>query len=242
MLHKSIALALCLFIPSWGAVTLDTQAAAQGATGTTSYGASITIASGHSNLCLVVLAALQDTGSVDYTSVSGGGATWSSFATGSGLGNFKGSIWQGLSPSAGATTIVINNNGNGTTTPTGVQGFIVYSLYNCNTTTPLAGSVFTTSGNQVINVTSGDMALSGQFDSNNNRTVTGCTTTTDTTGFTQIGWSGAHCTSSPTSTFTWSAFNASGSIADGVDVQHVSAGGGAAGFNKMKKLEKCEEL
>lgn len=206
-------------------VSLDTENQNNVGTGNTSVATTITVATGHQNLAIVALIGFQDTASASITNVSGAGATWSSFATGVGLGNMSGAIWVGIAPTTGAQTVTATISGTGAT---GVTSLIVYSMYNVNQTTPLSGAVFTTAGGNVITAAAGDMPLSAQFDTNTNRTVTGCNTATDTTGFTSIGWSATHCVASPTSTFTWSGFNATGSISDGVDVQSTSASSGSA--------------
>lgn len=200
-------------------VSLDAANQNNTGAGNTSIGTTITVATGHQNLAIVALIGFQDTGSATISNVSGAGATWSQFSTGVGLGSVQGAIWVGIAPTTGAQTVTATISGTGAT---GVTSLVVYSMYNVNQTTPLLGAVYTTTGGQAITAATGDMPLSTQFDTNTQRTVTGCTTATDSTGFTSIGWSATHCVTSPTSTFTWSGFNATGSIAVGVDVQNTS--------------------
>lgn len=212
------------------AVTFDTVA--YGETGAnSSFQAVPTIAAGHTNLVLVFLIVLDDTGSRTVSSISGAGVTWSPFATGAGNGRFRGAVWFAIGAiSTGAQTLTVTMSG----AVTNQTGGYVYSYYNVNQTTPLAGAVFTISGNNVITVASGDGAAMSQFDNNNNRTVTGCTTTLDDTGFSNIGHSATHCTASPTSTATWSGFDVN-SLAIGVAVKQLG-GGGTRGLFRAPSL------
>lgn len=183
-------------------VTLD--AVAYGETGANaSWQVSLTITS-HTNPGLALDVFLDDTGAVSVQSVSGAGVTWSHVASGAGNGRFRGETWKGVgTPSTGAQLITITLTG----AVSNDAGAYAWSVFNVDPTTPFSGSVFTTAGNAVLNLNAGDMALASQFDNNNNRTVTGCTSSTDDTGFSNVGHSAAHCTSTPTSTFTWSGFD-----------------------------------
>lgn len=203
--------------PATTSVSLDNTA--YGQTGGTSLTVSITIGTGLSSQALVLFGLVLDTGTVAISSVSGAGATWTQFSANvTGNGNLKGSCWVGTGvASTGAQTITATMSG----VASGFSTAVVYSLAGVNQTTPLGGTMQTaTSGSLAVSIASGDMAVSVMGDTNNNRTVSGCTSTTDLSAFSDLGYSGAHCTANPTSTFTWSAFGAT-SIALGVDAQHA---------------------
>lgn len=186
--------------------------------GTNQISLAITVAAG-SNRALALAVAIQDTGSVAVTGVSGANATWSAVKTGiAGNGSMRGEVWQGIAPDTGSVTVTVTLSG----VPTTNGHAMVASFNGVDQTTVIDGVITTLSGSQVITVAGGgDMAWSAHFDTNNNRNVTGCTTTEDITTFGAIGYSAAHCNSSPSSTFTWDGFGAT-SICMGMNIRSTT--------------------
>lgn len=178
----------------------------------------VTVGAGHTNTALALLNALSDTGTASITSISGAGATWSKVGTSqTGNGNERGGeCWIGIGPlSTGSQTITVTLNT--AVSNTGATG--VWSLYGVDPITPTSATCYSaTSGSLAVPAAAGDIAVSIDVDSNNNNSVTGCTASTDQSSFAAIGVSMAHCATSPTSTFTWSAF-ATNSLVLGMDVK-----------------------
>jgi hypothetical protein len=78
-----------------------------------------------------------------------------------------------------------------------------------------------TSGAQAVTLASTtDIAAFSDYDTNSNRTVTGCTTTTDLSAFTTTGYSGTHCSGSTSESATWSGYTATSSLALAQAVPH----------------------
>ena len=172
---------------------------------------------------LVILVASQVAVGDVATGISGvSGVSWTKLNTAAGNGTMRGEIWYatGTVPT-GAITATIQ----WAATTTGAQGAFMYSYNGAHQTTPVNGFVAATTGNHVITVASGDGAISSQVDDNNSRTVTGCTSSTDVSAYGAYGTSSAHCTGTPTSTFTWSGFGGT-SIAVGCSVLQAAAAAG----------------
>ena len=180
------------------------------------------------NRVLAFLISISDTASAAVSSVTGAGATWSQVGTGG--TNIRAAVWKGLNPTAGAQTVTVTL----TAEATSDWGGHLYSLYDADQVTGVSGVVTTTAGNLNVTLASGGMALSGQYDPADIRTVSGCTAAVDESGANIIGHSAAHCTSAPTSTFTWSGFGG-GSIAVGCAVAAVAVAGGHAAGARFAK-------
>lgn len=206
---------------SGGGAVATYDASSEFVTGANStYSISVTVGTGHSNMALLLLSSVQDTGTVAISSIScsvGTCGTWANCGTGSltGNGNMRGQVWGATVSSTGTVTASVTLTG---TVTTGA-GAILYSIYNVKQSGVCGSPVVTTSGSENISISANDIALSADFDGNTNRTVSGCTTTLDQSGFSTSGFAAAHCSANPTSTFTWSGF-ATNSIAEGVDVPH----------------------
>ena len=184
-----------------------------------SYSISITIGTGLTNQALALFSATNDSGSAHLTGVTGpSGASWAAVGTQqTGNGVYKGECWIGKGFTAsGSQSITLTFN----TAPSVAAYGIITSLQGVNQTTPAGstcGSV--TSGALSVTIAANDLAVFASFDGTNNRTVTGCTSSTDLSTFGATGLTAAHCNSAPTSSLTFSGYGAS-SVALGFDVKH----------------------
>jgi hypothetical protein len=191
---------------------------------------STTVGSGLNKQGLVLLVGLDDSGpyhlqaASPFTVNSSGlvPVVWQkvgSYVTGN--GNYHGECWVGTGASfSGPTSTYFRLTG----TSTSPSQVIQYSFGYVNQSAPTsAGSgtcVSATSGAQAATLAAtNDMAAFSDFDTNNNRTASGCTTSTDLTGFTQTGYSGAHCGGSTSESLTWNAYGAT-SVAVAQAVPH----------------------
>jgi hypothetical protein len=181
------------------------------------YNGTASLTANNPNPALVLQTFTIDTGSVSVLEISGCGGTWAKFgATKTGNGNAKdGELWWSIPAVSGSCTITVTMTG----APSSYAGGIVYSLWGVNQFSPVSGFASATTGSLAITTSPGDTAISIDVDTTNNRTVTGCTSSTDLSAFGSFGYSSAHCPNATTSTFTWAAFGGT-SMALGVDVQH----------------------
>lgn len=161
-----------------------------------------------------------DAGAITVQSVTGAGATWSLVGGAAGNDDTRGEVWVGINPTVGAQTTTVTLTG----PPSTLSGH-VYSFNGVHQTTPTSDFTSTISGNVVIDVDAGDMAVCAHYETFDNRTVSGCTSTLDTTSFTGVAQSAARCTGTPTSTFTWSGFGLQ-SLALGCAVNQVAVAAG----------------
>ena len=213
-----LRLALLTLVVAW-AVQAEAQAAydasASGTTGTgaTTIGVPITVGA-NSNRALVLMVGVRDQTNGVITGVSGAGCTWTKLNAGNGNGAIRGEVWSCPAPSTGAQTVTATYTG---ATAAG-SAAVVASFYNAHQTVPASGYVLTTSGNQVVTVPANGGAVSSHYDFTDVRTVSGCTTSRDISSFTFIGIESAHCSTSPTSTFTWSGYDAN-SVAVGAAIE-----------------------
>lgn len=180
------------------------------------YDIAITIAA-NSNRMLALFAGMFDSGTISVQSVSGADATWAKVGnTGTGNGTCRCEVWKGTGCSSGAQTVTVTM----TAAPSSKLSGLLFSCFDAS---DVSGEIVATSGALNISVGAADMAVAIDYDGNNERTVSGCTTTKDITGFdTADGFGGVHCTSTPTSSFTWSAFDTN-SITMGANVVGVAA-------------------
>lgn len=200
--------------PSGGGadVTLDTANTAQHAPGT-SLTHAITLTAG-TNRVISLFVGVIDSGSVAATGVTGAGASWSQIGTAhTGNSTIRGYCFVGIAPTAtGSTNLTVTLSG----TPSLGAQTTAYHWYDANQTTPTTVCTGVNSGNLSVTVPSGGRAVSIQYDSVDQRTVSGCTTTRDHNAYTfGFGYSAANCTSG--ATFTWSGFGTI-SMALGMDI------------------------
>jgi hypothetical protein len=130
-------------------------------------------------------------------------------STVSGNGAYHGECW--MATGGGAFSGAISTWGQLTGATGNASGAIQYSLGNVNQgAISSAGSrtcSSATSDGQSVSLSSGDMAVFTDFDTNNNNSISsGCTTSTDLSNFSNTGYSSAHCTTTPTSSLTWSGY------------------------------------
>lgn len=225
-LFKLLGLCACLMWAqsAFAQVTVDTSGESDFAGNTIHTLNALTITS-HSNQILLLLAGTANTTANGViASVSGASCTWVNNGGPTTLNAMQFEAWTCKAPASGSQTVTVTSTGD----VVGAMGVILYSLYNVDQATVANGYSTATSGNLVITTgSSNDMAVSAHFDTNSNRTVSGCTSSTDLSGFALIGYSSAHCNSTPTSTFTWSGFSGT-SGAVGINVV-VAGGGGGSG-------------
>lgn len=197
---------------------MDSASGLTGGGGTQDVNCTVGSVSSHAFILLIGAGSL---GGDLATGISGiTGVTWTKLSTGAGNGTFRGEVWYGLGlASTGAKTATIALAAN----TVGAVGAFLYSYTGANQTAPANGFVVTISGDNVITVASGDGAVSASVDTNNNRTVSGCTSSTDVSTFGSAGISSAHCTGTPTSTFTWSGFGTN-SVVVGCSVLQAASG------------------
>lgn len=224
---------LLLVPPAWGAVAIDgTNFIFTSSLGAGSITINVTVGN-NANRALALFVGILDTGAVAVSTVTGAGCTWAQSATGTGT-VIRGEIWGCPTPSTGAQTVTVSLSG----TPTTEAYSILYSLTGASQANqPLSSPAVVAANPDAVTVAAGDLALAVQFDTNNNRTVSGCTSTTDLSTFGVVGYSSANCTTAPTSTFTWSGYGAE-SIGMGVTVLQAGAGnkaGPLAGDNVLNK-------
>lgn len=202
---------------SYNATAVD--ASSFSANSSSFYTNSVTISSGVRNPFLLYLSYQQDTGANSILNISGCGGVWASFGTAqNGTSNIKNAqAWYSIPTVTGSCTLTITETG----APSVNAGGIVYAMHNVNPWTPLAGFTSrSTAGSLVLTTARGDSGISVDYDLNSNRTISGCTSTTNpTSSFTQLGFAGATCNSTTSATFTWSGFFAGGSIATGIVVK-----------------------
>jgi hypothetical protein len=217
----SAAIILGFACPSFAAITVDNFACGTLGSGNPTSTIDITVNSGSNRVVVLFLATGNQTSGV-VSNVSGAGGTWSAFNSGHGA-VFEGSVWVNKNPTVAATqTTTIT----WTAATNNTVGMCYYSLNGVDQTTPLSSfQIRSTAGNLVVTSAVGDLTLSAQFDDNNNRTVTGCTSSTDASAFGQTGYSIAQCAGAATTTFTWSAYH---TTSVGLAVNVKADGGGAA--------------
>lgn len=199
-------------------VTYDVAVVALSAS--SSYSNSFTVGGGHTNTAIAAVLAIHDTGSVTVTSVIVAGVTLSLVGSQlNGNGSMRAFVYCGIGPATGVQSASVTLSG----APSTDSGLVAWSLYNVNQSNPCtaANNIRVLSGALTVTTNANDMGVSADFDSGSNRSVTGCTSSTDvsTFGGSSLGGSGAHCSATSPS-FTWSAFGAN-SIAVGVDVAHL---------------------
>src|SRR5437016_4038521 len=188
---------------TYAAVSFDS--AARSDTGAnSSYGFTLNISVGHTNMVLIVHTTKRDTGTIIVSSISGAGGSWAKCAGPfTGNGNVKGEIWWSIPVNTGAQGITVNYTGAASNNLSGVA----YSLYGADQTAPCQNATSVTGGNLVITSATNNITLSTDTDNNDMRTVTGCTSSLDVTGFSNQGVSGTHCTGASTTTYTWNTFS-----------------------------------
>jgi hypothetical protein len=195
-------------------VTLDSTYY-QGDSGNTTWSVTPTLATGLSNRALVLMIFSHNSAGRTLNSVSGAGATWSQVgSTITGNESFRGYVYVGIAPTGtGAQTITVTFSGD----QSGSGVAFVYHVANAGQTTDKYTVSSATSGNLGVSIGSGELAVSGDVDSSDTRTVSGCTSTRDVSGYASYGYASSHCSTSPTSTFTWNAWGTN-SLAIGVAV------------------------
>ena len=90
------------------AVTLNTFAWANDGNGNSTLAIAITIATGHTNLALVVMSGGGNQTNGKIGSVTGAGATWGTPVNGVGNGTYEGGFCLGTAPSTGAQTVTLH--------------------------------------------------------------------------------------------------------------------------------------
>lgn len=215
----TLALILLLSHVAVAAATLDTQACANQAATNTTLDVTLTVAN-NTNRVLVLLIGGGGVTEGVVSSVTGAGGTWTSVGSGSGL-QMKGTVYKNIAPSTGSQTAHISW-ASGTSQPSGA---CLYSYYNADQTTGVDSFQFrSTTGDLTVVSASGDATVSAQFDTFNNRAVTGCTSSTDTSTYGATGVSDAHCAGAATTVFTWAGYSGT-SVGVAANVKQVSAGG-----------------
>lgn len=157
------------------------------------------------NRAILLVVGLIDSGTSAVTGVSGAGATWTQVGSvHTGNSTIRGSCWVGIAPtSTGAVNLTVTTS---STQSLGAQLSTAH-IHNANQTAANYSCSGVNSGSLNASVASGGYAFGVHYDSVDNRTVSGCTTTLLNTNYVNsFGWSAAGCTTSPTSTFTWSGF------------------------------------
>lgn len=178
---------------------------------------STTIGSSLSKQGLFLLVGLDDTGpyhvqpaSVITTNSSGlVPFVWQkvgSYVTGN--GNYHGECWMATGASvSGSVTTSFPLTGT-TSNPSQILQFSFGGVSQGSVTSAGSGTcVSATSGAQAVTLASTtSIASYGDFDTNDNRTASGCTTTTKISGFTTTGYSAATCVGSTSESLTWSGY------------------------------------
>lgn len=218
------ALALAQFIPFPGPgrsatagsanVSLDAITSDANAASTAISVPTPSMTSGSNRVLFVMLGTATDT-PTDPIGISGAGATWTAVGSAvQGNGFFRGRCYVGIGPTS---TGVVNLTVTYSTEPTYGLVATVAHYHNANQT---AGNYttcpVTTSGSQVLTIPSGGYGTSTQFDTQNARGVSGCTSTPHYSTFdVSVAYAAASCTQS-SSTFTWSGFGTNSIAIGGV--------------------------
>ena len=127
-----------------------------------------------------------------------------------GNGNYHGQCWMGTGGGtfSGTTTTSFQLTGTTGNPSQVIQYSFGYVNQGAVSSAGSATCTSATSGAQSVTLAStSDIATFTDFDTNNNRTMSGCTTTTDLSGFTSTGYSGAHCSGSTSESATWSGYS-----------------------------------
>lgn len=190
--------------PALAAATYDTQACVSQAATNTTINITLTVAN-QTNRALVVLAGGGGVVNGAVSSVTDNGtpmATWTSVSSGAGT-LMDGTVYVGIAPATGSVIVTVNWVG-ATAAPSAV---CVYSIYNADQTAGNYTAVFRgTAGDLVMMGTNNSLAVSAHMDTFNNRAITGCTSSTDTSNYGSTGYSDAHCANTGSVTFTWADY------------------------------------